>query len=163
MSGAVIPLTLQWALNETADGFYKISKDIVHAATKDNVQATTLDAMDKFGTTLAICPETEYHVEKILQLARGSRLVEFMKSHVGFAKGDSCDALSSSTGGIRLLALAATLVTWDSFEAAKAIREMMYVTSKSLLILPTFGSLETTIKSLEYKTHRLGFADKVMQ
>ena len=162
-AGAVVPINLQWSLNETADGFYKISKDIIHAATRDDVQATTLDALEKFGTTLAICSDTEYRVEEGLRLARGSRYVAFLKSYVGYATGDSCDALSVSTGGIRMLALAAALTTWDHLEAAKTVREMMSSTTRNHKVLPTLGNLKAAFKALEHKTNRLGFADGVLR
>ena len=162
MAGA-LSVALTWSLNETADGFYKISKDIVHAATTDGVQATALDALDKFGATLAICPDTEYQVEQGLRKAQGSRVVEFMKSRIGFMPGDSCTALSKSTGGIRFLSLAATLVTWDHFEAAKATREMMEASAKRNENLPTLGNLVAIYEALEYKTTRLGFADNLVE
>ena len=163
MSGALIPLALQWSLNETADGFYKISKDIVYAATTDDVQPTALDALDKFGATLAICPETEYHVEKGLRQTRSSRVVDFLKARIGFMAGDSCEALSKSTGGLRFLSLAAALATWEPLEAAKATRKMMETSSKSHQLLPTFGQLRHVYEALGHRTHTLGFADMVLR
>ena len=163
MSGSLVPLTLQWSLNETADGFYKISKDIVRAASTDNIQTTALDALDKFGATLAICSETEYHVEQQLRLTRSSRLIGFLKAHLGFIAGDSCEALSKSTGGIRFLCLAAALVTWDTLDAAKATREMLKDSSRRDQFLPTLGQIKDVHEALEYKMHVLCFAEVVLR
>ncbi|MCJ1329143.1 hypothetical protein MMC10_005821 [Thelotrema lepadinum] len=162
MAGA-LSVALTWSLNETADGFYKISKDIVHAATTDGVQATALDALDKFGATLAICPDTEYQVEQELRKAQGSRVVDFMKSQIGFMAGDSCTALSKSIGGLRFLSLAATLVTMNHFEAAKATRQMMEASAKRNEILPTLGNLRAVYEALEYKSNRFGFSEKLVE
>ena len=163
MSGALVPLALQWSLNETADSFYKISKDVVRAASTDNVQPTVLDALAKFGTTLAICPETEYRVEQGLRQSRGSRAIEFLKARIGFMAGDSCEVLSESTGGIRFLSLAAALVTCESLEAAKATREMLRASARSDQFLPTLGQLRDVYEALGYKLHRLGFGDEVLK
>ena len=163
MTGSLVPLAFQWSLNETADGFYKISKDIVRAASADNVQTIALDALDKFGSTLAICSETEYRVEQGLRQLRGSSYINFLKARIGFVTGDSCNALSQSTGGIRFLSLAATLATWEPLDAAKATREMLKASSRTDQFLPTLGQLLDVYQALEYKTHRLGFADEILR
>jgi len=162
MAGIVAPLALQWALNETVTGAFTVSRDILVAATSDNVQVAALAAVEAFGATLAICDETETRVEG-LNRVRSSRVVKFLKSWIGYAAGDSCDALLVSTGGIRFLALAATFMTWGHFQAAQATRQMLRETSKENQILPTLGQLQALYKVLEHKIVGLGFADEVMK
>jgi hypothetical protein len=133
------------------------------AATRDNVGVAALAAVEKFGATLAICDDTEMRIEAGIRVMQGSRVVDFIKSKIGYYSGDSCNALSSSNGGIRFLALAAALSTWDHFEAAQSTREMLKDTSRTDEILPTLGQLNTLYKALEYKITTMGFADKLME
>lgn len=163
MAGGLGPLALQWALNETVTGAVTLSKEILEAATSDDVQVSALAAVESFGNTLAICQKTETRVEDGLKQARNSRFVEFLKCKIGYATGDSCYALLLSTGGIRFLALAAAFTTWGHFEAAQSTRQMLAETSRQGQVLPTVGQLQTLYKALEPKLARLGYADEIMQ
>jgi hypothetical protein len=133
------------------------------AATRDNVGVAALAAVEKFGATLAICDETETQIEASIRATQGSRLVDFLKSKVGYYSHDSCQALPSSNGGVRFLALAAALSTWDHFEAAQSTREMLQDASRADEILPTIGQLHILYKALEYKVTTMGFIDKLME
>ena len=159
----ISPLALQWTLNETVDGFLKISKDVMIAATQDDVQGLALDAVEKFGTTLAICPATQSKISDCIRTLRGWRVLEILKAGIGFANNDSCDVLSRSIGGVRFLALAAALMTCSYFEAAQATEAMLRSSSRRDQLLPTTGQLQTLYKKLEYKLVRTGFGSILLQ
>ncbi|KAI9843949.1 MAG: hypothetical protein M1837_005990 [Sclerophora amabilis] len=156
-------VALQWSLNHTVDDCLKISRDLMRAATSDDVQGLALDVVGRFGTTLAICSETQNKVETALRQMRSNRWLGVLKAHVGFSAGDSCDALLSSSGGLRFLALAATFMTGDHFEAAQATHSMITECSSRNQLLPTVGQLHALFKVLEHKLATLGFTDLVMK
>ena len=51
--------TLVWSLDSTTTKTISVAKDVLHAATSDNVQPLALIACEKFGATLAICEASE--------------------------------------------------------------------------------------------------------
>jgi hypothetical protein len=74
------PVSLQWALNETAGVTISVSKGLIKAASSDNIQALALIVCEAFGATLAMCQETCMKVERISGMRHESRTVKFLKS-----------------------------------------------------------------------------------
>ena len=156
-------VSLQWSLNETSDSVIGVAKGILKAATSDNVQPLAILAVQAFGATLAICQDTQVRVEKEARKSYVSHVIQFLKSQIGYVRGDSADALMQSNAGVRFLSLAAALTTYAPFEAARCL-ELMLTSSASLhQLLPTVLQLRDLVGALEYKMNRAGFADLVLK
>ena len=75
--------TLQWSLDSTASITVSIARDVIRAATSDNVQALALITCEKFGATLEMCPETNKKMEDLIIKVSGPKLVRFMRAQIG--------------------------------------------------------------------------------
>lgn len=151
----------QWALNETVDSLF----GVVTAATSDNIPAGALVIARSFGTTLPICHTTKLKVETVAK-SHNSRAVRFLKSKIGYAKGDSVDHLASSDGGVSFLSLASALLcTSGSFFAASTLHAMILETAPSQATtdesIPTLRMLQQLLNALEPKLTRADFAKDV--
>ncbi|KAF2192110.1 hypothetical protein K469DRAFT_694264 [Zopfia rhizophila CBS 207.26] len=61
---AMVSLALPRVLNKTVNGVFTFSKDILVAATSDDVKVTALAAVESLGATLTICDQAEIRVEE---------------------------------------------------------------------------------------------------
>ena len=160
MSG---PVAVQWTLSHTADNFLKVGKDLIRAASDDNVQSLTLLACAQFGATLSICPDTRDKVQKLLREQNKPLFLRFMKAQVGYVKGDSVDILAKSLAGTNMLALSAALVsTCSNFEAASALEIMITQTAGDKTLVPTAHHLKDLLDILEPKLNRAGLLNDVL-
>ena len=156
-------LALQWSLDETSDHFLRVGRDVVRAATTDNVQALALLACERFGATLAICPVTRLRIEKHIRSQTSSTTIKFLKATVGFSNGGSILELSKSVAGVNFLALAATLVSvTDTFQAATAIEMMILDSAADKTLVPTVYHLKDLLDVLEPRLNRVGFLTDVL-
>ena len=143
-------LALQWSLDETADRFLRVGRDLIRAATTDNVQPLALMACEKFGATLAICPTTRLKIETLIRSQTSSVAVKFLKATVGFANGGTIMELSKSLAGLNFLVLAAALVSgMSTFNAATAIQMMISDSASDKTLVPTTYHLKDLLDGLE--------------
>lgn len=107
------------------------------------------------------CQDTQVKVETKLRTCRGSHVVRFLKSTIGYAEGDTVDAPLQSNDGVRFLGLAVALTTWPSFEAATAF-DMLTSTAAACQLLPTLLQLQDLPVVLECELSRIGFPDLLL-
>lgn len=83
----IIEMTLQaqWGLEKTADSAISISRGLLQAATSDNVQPLAIMACERFGNTLAMCPETCRKVEKTVLPTPPHAVLKFLQGTVGYS------------------------------------------------------------------------------
>lgn len=155
-------ISAQWALNSTVESF----ADIVKASTSDNVAPNALIVAESFGSTIVISETTRLKVEDVGKLHHFSSTIKFLKSRIGYAKGDCADYLASSDGGVRFLGLAAALLcTSSSLVAASTVHTMIRngapTGSTNDTVLPTLNQIQFLLESLEHKMCRAGFGTYV--
>ena len=96
---AAPPLALQWSLQQTANEALSVARGVVVVATSDNIQALALLACERFGATLAMCPETCDRIERlIIRVPKPVRI--FIGAYVGYSAGDSAAQLVKSKAGV---------------------------------------------------------------
>ena len=156
-------LALQWSLDETTDHFLRVGRNLIRAATIDNVQPLAIMACEKFGATLAICPVTRLKVEKLIRSQTSSVAVAFLKATVGFANGGTILELSKSLAGLNFLALAAALVSiMTTFNAAGTIQMMIMDSAADKTLVPTTYQLKDLLDVIEPRLNRIGFLTDVL-
>ena len=160
-------VSAQWSLDTTVHSAIAISTGILRAATSDNVQPLALSAVEAFGATLAICETTRRKVEQAGKTNHVSYTIKFLKSTIGYAKGDCGDQLSSSDSGTRFLGLAAALLCTSSTHfASRAAHAMLEDTApdwvKQQRMIPTIGQLQDVFTALDYKLCSTGFANSII-
>ena len=132
----------------------------MRAATSDNVQPLALISCEKFGATLAMCPETNKKMEDLIIKVSGPKLVRFLKAQIGYSANDSATQLSRSLAGIQFLGLAAVIASsMDAFEGANALSEMLTASASDKTLLPTARQLKDLLAVMEHRVVRSGFAD----
>ena len=153
---------LQWELTRTSNSTLSVAQDIVRASTSDNIQLLTLLACERFGATLAICPETCRKVEsQIIKLQTPiTRVITFLNATVGYSPGDCASQLAQSVAGIQFIGLAAALVpSYSFFEGAMALETMLQSSARDKTLLPPARHLKVLLMSLEHRCVSIGFAD----
>ena len=152
--------TAVWSLDHTASSTLSIAKDVIRAATTDNVQALALVACEKFGATLAMCPETNKKIEDLIIKVSGPKLVKFMSAQIGYSENDCATQLSQSLAGVQFLGLAAALVSSLSlFEGANALSLLVMASASDKTLVPTPRQLKDLLGALEHRVYRSGFTD----
>ena len=156
-------MQLQWSLDHTASSTLSIARGIIEAATKDNVQALALLACERFGATLAICPETCQKVEDLVIKTKPPAVVSFLSAVVGYSPTDCASELVRSLAGVQFMGLAASLVTTiGPFQGGNALEAMLVSSAADKTLLPTARQLKDLLASLEHRCVRAGFADSVL-
>jgi len=132
------------------------------AATSDNIQALALLACERFGATLAMCPETCDKIERlIVKVPMPVRV--FIGAYIGYSAGDSAAQLVKSKAGVQFLALAAALVTTTSpFQGGLALEVMLENSATDKTLLPTSRQLKDLLAVLEHRLVASRFADTVV-
>ncbi|KAL6795803.1 hypothetical protein GGI42DRAFT_332122 [Trichoderma sp. SZMC 28013] len=163
----MLPVQAQWVLDTTEDGLFAACKPFLSAAACDNVQPLSLAVCQAFGDTLAICSESIEQVGKRLFPASSPGPAVFPGASIGFSQTDAATALNSTLGGQRFLCLAAALVTSvGPFDGAKAIRAMMQASKLDqgqAVYIPTIRQLADILKSLDARSVRCGFRDRMVK
>lgn len=132
----------------------------MRAATSDNVQPLALIACEKFGATLAMCPETNKKMEDLIIKVSGPKHVRFMRAQIGYSANDSATQLSRSLAGIHFLGLAAVLTSsGDMFDGANTLSEMLMDSASDKTLLPTARQLKDLLVVMEHRLVRSGFTD----
>ena len=149
-----------WSLDSTANKTISVFKDVMRAATSDNVQPLALISCEKFGATLAMCPETNKKMEDLIRKVSGPKHVRFIKAQIGYSANDSATQLSQSLAGIQFLGLAAGLTSsMGAFAGANALSEMLTASASDKTLLPTARHLKDLLEVLEHRVIRSGFSD----
>lgn len=137
-------------------------RDLMIAATSDNVQVLAIVVCERFGNTLAISSETCTKVERILLPSPEPAPITFLKGSVGFFRDDCATQLGNNAAGVRFLGLAAALVaSLGAFDSAKALDIMLKSSGTDLTRLPNLRQLNDLLASLEARSQRCGFVDLV--
>lgn len=154
------PPTLTWSLDSTASATLSVAKDVVRAATSDNVQPLALIACEKFGATLAMCEETNKKIEDLIIKVAGPTFVRFMSAQIGYSANDSATQLSKSLAGIQFLGLAAAFgSSMSPFEGANALSVMLMASASDKTLLPTVRQLRDLLGVMEHRLNRSGFTE----
>ena len=157
---AHVNTALTWSLDSTASTTISVFKDVMRAATSDNVQPLALMACEKFGATLAMCPETNKKMEDLIIKVSGPKYVRFMSAQIGYSANDSATQLSRSLAGVQFLGLAAALVSSvDMFQGANALSVMLMDSASDKTLLPTARQLKDLLRVIEHRLNRSSFAD----
>ena len=152
--------SLVWSLDATASTTISVTKDVIRAATSDNVQPLALIACEKFGATLAMCPETNKKMEDLIIKVSGPKFVKFMSAQIGYSANDCATQLSRSLAGVQFLGLAAALVcSVGTFEGADALSVMLMTSASDKTLLPTPRQLKDLLGVMEHRLNRSGFTD----
>ena len=152
--------TAVWSLDHTASSTLSIARDVIRAATTDNVQALALIACEKFGATLAMCPETNKKIEDLIIKVSGPKLVNFMSAQIGYSANDCAFQLSRSLAGVQFLGLAAALVSSvHMFEGANTLSVLVMASASDKTLVPTVRQLKDLLGALEHRVNRSGFTD----
>lgn len=156
-------MQLQWSLEHTVNSTLSVARGIIEAATKDNVQALALLACERFGATLAICPETCRKVEDLVIKTRPPAVIGFLSAVVGYSSNDCASELVRSLAGVQFFGLAASLVTSiGPFQGGNALEAMLAGSAVDKTLLPTARQLKDLLASLEHRCVGSGFADSVL-
>jgi hypothetical protein len=156
------PVSLQWSLQETANSALSVARGVVSAATSDNIQALALLACERFGATLAMCPETCDKIERlVIKVPMPVRI--FIGAYIGYSAGDSAAQLVKNKAGVQFLALAAALATTTgSFQGGLALEIMLENSATDKTLLPTSRQLKDLLAVLEHRLVASRFADVVV-
>lgn len=153
-------VTLNWNLDRSTETMVSVAKDVIRAATSDNVQALALLACERFGATLAICPETTKKIEDLIVRVSGPTVIKFLSAQVGYSAHDCTIQLSRSLAGVQFLALAAALVSSvEMYEGADAVSMMLAASAADKTLLPTARQLKDLMAVTEHRLNRSGFTD----
>ncbi|CEJ55131.1 hypothetical protein PMG11_01406 [Penicillium brasilianum] len=154
---------MAWSLSESSQSAFSVFRGVLAAATSDNVQVLAIMACEKFGTTIAMSTQTTTKVLSTIVPSPEPTPISFLKSYVGFFKGDCASQLGTSLAGTRFLGLAAALVTTiGPFNGASALDIMLKHSATDLTLLPTVRHLNDLLVSLEARSYGCGFADSVL-
>jgi len=155
---------LQWELSRSLDSSLSVARGVIQASTSDNVQTLALLASERFGATLAICPETCRKVEaQIIRLQTPtSAVVSFLSAVVGYSKDDCASQLARSLAGVQFIALATALLSIGSpYHAGEALAHMLRISAADKTLLPPARHLKDLLASIEHKCVPMKFPDMV--
>lgn len=157
-------LQAQWGLEKTADSAISISRGILQAATSDNVQPLAILACERFGNTLAMCPETCRKVEKTLLPTPPHAVLKFLQGTVGYSPNDCATYFgTSSQAGLQFLSFATALInTMNTVGSAKCIHHLLVKSASDKCLVPTLLQVEDLIESLEPRCRLSRFTDEIL-
>ncbi len=156
-------LQAQWGLEKTAESAISISRGILQAATSDNVQPLAILACERFGNTLAMCPETCRKVEKTVLPTPPHAVLKFLHSTVGYSAHDCATYFGTSQAGLQFLSFATALMnTMDTLESAKCIHHLLVESETDTSLVPTLMLVEDLMESLEPRCRLSRFTDEIL-
>ncbi|MCJ1239273.1 hypothetical protein MMC14_007267 [Varicellaria rhodocarpa] len=156
---------LLWELARTSDSTFSVAQGIIRASTSDNVQTLALLACERFGATLAICPDTCRKVEKEVTKVQTpiTSVITFLNATVGYSAGDCASQLTRSLAGVQFIGLAAVLIpSYSFFDGARALAAMLDSSALDKTLSPPTRHLKDLLRALEHRCVRMGFADLVL-
>ena len=151
--------TTVWSLDHTASSTLSIATDVIRAATSDNVQALALIASEKFGATLAMCPETCKKIEDLIIKVSGPKPVRFLSAQIGYSASDCATQLSQSLAGVQFLGLAAALVSVGTLLGANTLSVLLIASASDKTLVPTARQLKDVLDALGHRLNQAGFAE----
>ena len=155
-------MQLEWSPNQTFDLSISVARAIFSMTTHDNVQPLAILAREKFGATLAICPEMSRKVEALVVKSPQPVFLNFVKLSIGF-RGDSATQQCQSLARTQFVGLAAPLMTSLSlFEAGIALEQMLREKAAHRTLVPTARQLRDLIAVLEPRLARSGFGNSLI-
>ena len=153
---------VQWNLDYSAGSALSVALDVFRAASRNNVQPLAILACEKFGNTVAMCPDTCRKVEQAMKTPE-STPIGFIRATVGFPADDCGSQLSKSLAGVQFLGLATALVSsLGAFEAGNVLEILLKSTTSDRTLLPTARQLKELLASLEPRCNTCGFTDSVV-
>jgi hypothetical protein len=172
------PVNTNWSIDTSAKSIISFGADVLAATLSDNVQPLAYLACERYGATLAMCPESCAKVEILAKRQHTSHVLSRIGVSIGFAPNDVADKLASNEAGgkimyaspkqrilivtVRFLALAAALLSLGSpFKAAQCLHKLMDETSPERQLLPTVTQLKDLFIVLERKVSTAGFVDSL--
>ena len=154
---------LQWGLEQTSFKSLEAVRDLVRAASTDNVQSLAIIACEQLGVTLPMCPTTCSRITNLVAPTRPPGVVSFLQATVGYSAGDCVSLLSRNDAGIQFLGLASALVTtMEPFRAGLALHMILVNSARDKRDVPTSRHVQELLKSIEGRCHRSGFAEDVV-
>jgi hypothetical protein len=126
------------------------------------VQALALLACESFGASVAMSAESCHKVNLLCNRSHESAFLSFLKSRIGYRKGDCGWQLAQSDAGSRFLGLAACLNTIDSWNAAIILHELIYTTATDKKLVPTSQHLKQLMQAVEDRLAKSGFAESAL-
>jgi len=155
------PLQLQWSLDHTSSGALSFTRDLIRAATSDNVQPLVLKVCERYGTTLPVHPDTRLKIE-ILAGRKHKTQLNWIKLFIGYSEGDAAAYLSDTDGGLRFLCLVAALGSVSNeLVAARTLQNLIQNSSHDTL-LPTTSQYLDLLRVLKPKLALSDFTNSVI-
>lgn len=152
---------LQWSLDATVGSALSIGLDVMRAAARSNVQPLAILACEKFGNTIAMCPETCRKVEKAM-MTPDPVPIAFLRATVGFFADDAGAQLSRSLAGTQFLGLAAALTSSiGPFKSGLVLELLLKNSTSDRTLLPTARQLAELLGAIEPRCVTCGFSDSV--
>lgn len=154
---------LQWGLEHTTFSTLKGARDLIHAASTDNVQVKAILACEGFGATIAMYQETCRKIELTVVPAPSPVLLNFVASVIGYSAGDCMSQLSKSLAGIQFLGLATALVsTLPIHQAGDLVASMLVNSAADKALVPSRRQTIDILKSIEGRCYRAAFAEDII-
>ncbi|XWW96067.1 hypothetical protein V2A60_004037 [Cordyceps javanica] len=156
-------LQAQWGIEKTADSVISISSGLFKAATSDNVTPLAIMACERFGNTLAMCPETCRKLEKTVVPTPPHAVLKFIRGTVGYSANDCATYFGSSQAGLQFLGLATALgASMDTFRCTKLIHHMLDNSTGDKSMVPTLMQVEDLMESLVPRCRLSSFGDELV-
>lgn len=152
----------QWGLDSSASSVLRGARNLIYAASTDNIQATAILACREFGATLAMCPETCRKIELTVVPAPPPVSLGFFSGMVGYSAGDCIAHLSESLAGVQFLGLATPLVTTLPIsQAGDVIATMLAKSAADKTLVPSRRQVTDLLKSIEGRCYHASFMEDV--
>lgn len=118
---------------------------------------------ERYGDTLAICPQTRRLVEKHISSFSDPLALDFLQISVGYVKSDVTGVLGATKAGVGFLALSAALLsTMDDYDAAVVFEHLLDQSTTDKSSVPSALQLKALMSIMDHKLNRLGFTNSVL-
>ncbi|KAI9678913.1 MAG: hypothetical protein M1829_001898 [Trizodia sp. TS-e1964] len=160
---ATMALQAQWNLDSTSNSIISIGRDLLKAATSDNIQPIAILACEQFGNTIAMCPETCRRMEYSVLPTPSPVAIQFLKAVAGYSAHDCATHFGKSQAGVKFLGLASALVTsMGCYHGSVALHNMLKSSAVDDTLLPTARHLKDLLESLEHRCQLSSFPDNIL-
>lgn len=150
----------KWGLDGTIHSALESIKDVLFAATHDNIAPVALLACERLGTTLTISTESKERVQSTLRRTTESSTLRSFQDLLGVENNTCIIFLSQSAAGINFLALAAPLVSaLGTSRAAETLKEMIEGMAADCALTPSTFQLKQILDLIETGLSRVGFVE----
>jgi len=97
------PINTNWSIDTSAKSVISFGVDVLAATLSDNVHPLAYLACERYGATLAMCPESCAKVEKLAKREHTCHILSLIGVSVGFAPNDVADKLASNEAGGKII------------------------------------------------------------